>query len=107
MVSPSRRSWTSIDDCPRAGIPHGTRYEIGNCGHAESNAIIFCAKHGISTEGADLYVNSSVCELCARTIIQAGIKRVFYIETGYLGTAILREAGIGVFAYNKEDVENA
>ena len=48
--------------------------------HAEANAILFCAKAGIATQGADLYVTLSPCPECAKMIIQAGIKRVVYLE---------------------------
>jgi len=49
-----------------------------NTFHAEANLLLFCAKKGISTEDADLYVTLSPCINCANLIIQAGIKRVFY-----------------------------
>ena len=49
--------------------------------HAESNAISKCAKWHSSTQGATLYVTLSPCFECAKTIIQAGIKRVCYSET--------------------------
>lgn len=49
--------------------------------HAESNAISKCAKWFSSTQGATLYVTLSPCFECAKTIIQAGIKRVCYGET--------------------------
>lgn len=48
--------------------------------HAESNAISKCAKWFSSTQGATLYVTLSPCFECAKTIIQAGIKRVCYAE---------------------------
>ncbi len=48
--------------------------------HAEANVIAFCAKNGIPTEGCILYTTLSPCENCAELIIQAGIKRVVYLE---------------------------
>lgn len=48
--------------------------------HAESNAISKCAKWISSTDGATLYVTLSPCFECSKTIIQAGIKRVCYLE---------------------------
>lgn len=61
------------------------RNEIGEDGlshtvHAEANIISFCAKHGIATEGATMYVTLSPCEKCAELIIQAGIESVSYQE---------------------------
>lgn len=48
--------------------------------HAESNAILQCAKFGVSTEGAVLYVTHFPCLICTKQIIQAGIVRVVYKE---------------------------
>lgn len=46
--------------------------------HAEQNAILQCARFGIATEGADLYVTHLPCLQCTKSIIQAGIKQVYY-----------------------------
>ncbi len=48
--------------------------------HAESNAILQCAKFGVQTEGADLYVTHFPCLQCTKQIIQAGILKVIYAE---------------------------
>ena len=48
--------------------------------HAESNAIMKIAKSNNSSLNADLYCTLSPCVECAKLIIQAGIKNVFYIE---------------------------
>lgn len=48
--------------------------------HAEANAVAFAARHGVSTQGATLYVSLSPCEACAKLIINAGISRVVYYE---------------------------
>jgi len=48
--------------------------------HAEANAILQCAKLGVSTDGAHLYVTHFPCLSCAKLIIQAGITRVYYEE---------------------------
>ncbi|MDJ0659508.1 MAG: dCMP deaminase family protein [Crocosphaera sp.] len=50
--------------------------------HAEANAIAQAAKHGISTNGASIYVTLEPCISCLKLIISAGIKEVFY-ETGF------------------------
>jgi len=49
--------------------------------HAEANLLLFCARNGISTAGADIYITLSPCIDCAKLLIQAGIKRVYYKET--------------------------
>lgn len=48
--------------------------------HAEQNVLMFCAKNGIPTDGTTMYVTLSPCETCAKLIVQAGIKRVVFLE---------------------------
>lgn len=50
--------------------------------HAEVNAILQCAKYGISTDGASIYVTHFPCQNCAKNIAQVGIKHVYY-KHGY------------------------
>lgn len=50
--------------------------------HAEANAIAQAAKHGISTNGASIYVTLEPCVSCLKLIISSGIKEVFY-ETDF------------------------
>ena len=63
-------------------IASGTRHEICRGVHAEQNAIIQCALHGASTEGATLYCTHQPCILCTKIMINAGVKRVVFSE-GY------------------------
>lgn len=44
--------------------------------HAEQNAIINCARNGVSTLGATIYCTMTPCTTCAMSIIQAGILNV-------------------------------
>ncbi|MCM3360815.1 ComE operon protein 2 [Niallia sp. Sow4_A1] len=46
--------------------------------HAEMNAILQCAKFGVHTDGADIYVTHFPCLQCCKAIVQAGIKTVYY-----------------------------
>ena len=66
--------------CPRAhsDAPSGSDLGNGICNHAEENAIIQAAYHGISVKDATLYCTLSPCLLCAKMIINAGIKKVIY-----------------------------
>lgn len=48
--------------------------------HAESNAILKCARIGSSTCGSTLYVTLSPCIDCAKLILQAGVKRVVFLD---------------------------
>lgn len=66
--------------------------------HAEENAIVFCARHGLTTEGCDLYTSLSPCPGCAKMIAAAGIKRVFY-KTQYrdpMGIELLEKLNVEV-----------
>ena len=56
-------------------IGNKTRWEVL---HAEANAILKCAKHGNSCNGATLYLTMSPCRDCSKLIHQAGIVRVVY-----------------------------
>lgn len=73
-------------------IAHGCR----NATHAEANAVAFAARQGISTDGADLFVTVSPCDVCARLLIAAGISTVFYDEEyrDPAGRELLGEAGV-------------
>jgi len=65
--------------------------------HAESNAILQCAKFGVSTEGAAMYVTHFPCLLCSKQIIQAGIRQLYYAEeyrVDAYAVDLLRTAGV-------------
>jgi dCMP deaminase len=59
-------------------VPPGERTEICRAVHAEQNALLQAARHGVAIEGADLYTSVQPCVLCTKMIINAGIKRVIY-----------------------------
>ena len=48
--------------------------------HAEMNAILQCAKFGVPTEGAEIYVTHFPCLQCTKMILQAGIRKIHYLE---------------------------
>lgn len=77
-------------------IPSGTRHEICRGLHGEQNAIIQAAIHGVSIEGATLYCTTQPCIICAKMLINAGIRIIKY-EGKYpdeLSLSMLQEAGI-------------
>ena len=77
-------------------IPSGQRHELCRALHAEQNAIIQASKIGVSTDGATIYVTLQPCVICAKMIINAGIKKIVY-KGSYpdeLSLSILEEAGI-------------
>ncbi|GMG97525.1 deoxycytidylate deaminase [Tepidimicrobium xylanilyticum] len=46
--------------------------------HAEMNALIYCAKEGISVKDCRVYVTHFPCLNCTKALIQAGIKKIYY-----------------------------
>lgn len=79
-------------------VPSGERHELCRGLHAEQNAIIQAALHGVSAKGSTLYCTHHPCVICAKMIINAGVARIV-IRDGYsdqLATDMLREAGISV-----------
>lgn len=69
--------------------------------HAEKNAILRCAREGISVLGSTLYTSLSPCVQCSAMLIQAGVKRVVYAETykDVTGLDLLKSSGIIVEPY--------
>lgn len=76
--------------------------------HAETNAIAFCAKYGIPTQGAQLWVTLSPCDKCAEIIIQAGIKEVVYLDLyrDQGGLDKLINNNVKVYKYNAKYLQN-
>ncbi|RKY40831.1 MAG: cytidine deaminase [Candidatus Makaraimicrobium thalassicum] len=78
------------------GVPSGQRHELCRALHAEQNAFLQAARHGVSLCGATLYVTIQPCSICAKMIINVGIKKVI-MEGKYpdeFALKFLREAGI-------------
>lgn len=63
-------------------VPSGEKHELCRGLHAEQNAIIQAAYHGVSINGATLYTTNLPCSICAKMIINAGIVKIIYKE-GY------------------------
>lgn len=80
----------------KLNIPSGTRAETCYAIHAEQNAVIQAAKMGISVEGATIYVTHQPCSVCTRILINAGIKRIVYLQEypDAFSLELLKEAGI-------------
>jgi dCMP deaminase len=66
--------------CAREGVPSGERSELCRGAHAEQNAINFSARYGISIDGATVYTTHLPCSWCAKSIVNAGIRRVVFFH---------------------------
>ncbi|HOF93978.1 MAG TPA: dCMP deaminase family protein, partial [Clostridia bacterium] len=89
------------------GIPSGTRQELCYAIHAEQNAIIQAAKLGVSIDGATLYCTHQPCVICAKMIINAGIRRVVYAE-GYpdeFSVDLMSQAGVLLERYCPDEAQ--
>lgn len=107
-----------LTDCLELGclrdalnIPSGTRHEICRAIHAEQNAIIQAALHGVTTANSTMYCTHSPCILCAKMMVNSGVKRVvcfnYYPDREWEN--LFREANIqlDVMPKPKIDSDNA
>ena len=83
---------------PRSNFDYGVSFELSKFIHAEATIIAEAAKRGISLDGADVYVTTFPCPVCAKSLAVAGIKKVYYSEGYSLLDAndILKSYGIEV-----------
>lgn len=79
-------------------VPSGEKHELCRGLHAEQNAIIQAAYHGVAINGAVIYTRTFPCVICAKMIINAGIIKVVYRESydDRLSRDLLAEAHIEV-----------
>jgi dCMP deaminase len=86
-------------------IPSGERHELCRGLHAEQNAIVQAASHGVSIRGSLLFCTNFPCVICSKMLINAGILGVYY-EKGYadqLSAQMLKEAGMELYRIDMED----
>ncbi|MDO4502304.1 MAG: dCMP deaminase family protein [Coriobacteriia bacterium] len=101
--APSGVEHCAITGCLRQqlGIPSGQRHELCRALHAEQNAIIQAARHGVNIDGSSIYITTQPCVLCAKMLINAGVKEVLFAE-GYpdeLSLSMLLEAGLRLYTF--------
>ena len=79
-------------------VPSGERHELCRGLHAEQNVIIQAAYHGVSIKGSILYVTCHPCSVCAKMIINAGIREVVIKDTypDKIAAELLNEAGVKI-----------
>ena len=72
--------------------------------HAEANAIVFAARHGVAVEGAELWTTHQPCLACAKLIINSGITRVWFEHDYRLreGLELLIQSNIEVFRVRED-----
>lgn len=103
IVSPEKRilstgyggapsGWPSCDEVGHEFAEINGRQSCVRTVHAEENAVVTAARHGVRLDGGTLYTTASTCYDCARMVAQAGIKRVFF---GQLYNSA-RSAGIDI-----------
>lgn len=98
--APAHMKHCTTETCLRlkADVKPGERHELCRGVHAEQNAIIQCALHGVSSRDATLYVTHSPCTICAKMLINAGIKRVV-VKRRYPdaeGIQMLKDSGVKI-----------
>jgi dCMP deaminase len=82
----------------KLNVASGANHELCRGIHAEQNAIIQAALHGVSIKGSTLFCTNLPCSICAKMIINAGIQKIWY-HSGYADTMsgeMLEAAGIEV-----------
>jgi dCMP deaminase len=85
-------------------IKSGERLDECVCVHAEENAILQAAYHGVHVNGSTLYTSLCPCRFCTKHIINAGIKKVYYSENYSLdeiSIALFAEAGVELIKYSE------
>lgn len=111
IVKDKRILTTGYNGSPR-GLAHctevGCLMDNGHCVrtlHAEQNAIIQAALHGVITEGATIYVTHQPCFNCAKTIINAGISEIVYDHEYHDDRSLefLELAGVKLIGINRSE----
>jgi dCMP deaminase len=87
----------------KTSVPSGQRHELCRGLHAEQNAIIQAAYHGISIAGSSLYCTDQPCVICSKMLINAGIIEIFFLNPydDPLALEMLEEAGIRLVRWHK------
>lgn len=79
-------------------VPSGEKHELCRGLHAEQNAIIQAAIHGVAIKGSVLYSTHYPCSVCAKMLVNAGVSSLVIAENypDDLAKRIFSEAGIKI-----------
>ncbi len=111
IVKDKRILTTGYNGAPQ-GLPHcleeGCEMIGGHCVrslHAEQNAILQAALHGVALKGGTIYTTHQPCHTCAKMIINAGLVRVVYagLYPDELAMTYLKQAGIEIDHFDLGD----
>jgi dCMP deaminase len=103
--APTNVSHCTEETCLRTkyNVPSGERHELCRGLHAEQNAIIQAAYHGVSIKDASIYVTHQPCSICTKMLINAGIKKII-CKLPYhdlLAEEMIAEGGIELITYRE------
>jgi len=106
---------TGLEHCTDVGcmredlnIPSGERHELCRGLHAEQNAIIQAAYHGVSIQGSTLFCTNLPCSICIKMVINAGITTVVFLN-GYadaLSLDLIAKSGVKLIKFGESGDES-
>lgn len=103
--APSKVTHCEVTGCLRQklNVPSGERQEICRGLHAEQNAIVQAAVHGVPIAGATIYCTNKPCSICAKMIINAKIVKIIYLDdyNDSLADELLADTDIRVLKYTE------
>ena len=98
--APSGITHCEIAGCIREKlkVPSGERHELCRGLHAEHNCLLQAALYGVSTKDSTLYITNQPCIICAKMIINAGIREIVFAGDypDKMARDFLKEAGIKI-----------
>lgn len=101
--APTGISHCTSETCLRTkfNVPSGEKHELCRGLHAEQNAIIQAAFHGVSINGASIFITHQPCSICTKMLINSGIKS-FFFQSEYndpLAREMIREADVKIVKF--------
>jgi dCMP deaminase len=93
----------------RMRVPSGQRHELCRGLHAEQNVILQAALHGVSVQESYMYITHTPCSICAKMLINAGIKEIIISDVypDKMAMGFLKEAKIKIRRFIVKGVSRA